>query len=107
MWLLPQCTKEVLKTSRTLWLNSTRVHPPGIYQVVCYTFQRSAPLRGGALNKVLYARTREGFAPRTNRLTFYTMADPGGGSGGPHLPYQTLHLFETEILTSKGLYITF
>ena len=62
---------------------------------------------GGALNKVLYARTREGFAPRTNRLTFYTVADPGGGSGGPHLPYQTLHLFETEILTSKGLYITF
>ena len=31
----------------------------------------------------------------------------GEGQGGPHLPYQTLRLFETEILTSKGLYITF
>ena len=70
-------------------------------------FPKVCPPPRGTLNKVLYARTREGFAPRTNRLTFYTVADPGGGSGGPHLPYQTLHLFETEILTSKGFYITF
>ena len=83
---------------------------PQAFTRLCVPLSKGLPPSGeggGALNKVLYARTREGFAPRTNRLTFYTMADPGGGSGGPHLPYQTLHLFETEILTSKGLYITF
>ena len=31
----------------------------------------------------------------------------GGGEGGGRIPYHTWQLFETEILTSTGLYITF
>ena len=36
----------------------------------------------------------------------FAVADPGGGSAPPP-SYQTWCLFETEILTSTGLYITF
>ena len=98
MWLLPQCTKEVLKTSRTLTQSI-----PSIYQVVCYTFQRSAPLPGGGGHSTKsYTHVHgEASSRGPTAYPFIQWRIQGEGQGGPYLPYQTLHLFETEILTRR------
>ena len=78
-------------------------------QVVCYTFQRSAPPPPGVGGTQQSLRHVHGEAsprgPTPYLLILWRIQ--GEGQGGPDLPYQTLHLFGTEILTSKGLYITF
>ena len=42
-----------------------------------------------------------------NLLKSYSVADPGGGSGGSGPPYQTWRLFENEFFRSAGSYITY
>ena len=42
-----------------------------------------------------------------NLLKSYSVADPGGGSGGSGPAYQTWRLFENEFFRSAGSYITY
>lgn len=42
-----------------------------------------------------------------DKSPFGAVSDPGGGSGDPDPPPKTWRLFETEMLTPTGSYITF
>ena len=99
MWLLPQCTKEVLKTSRTLWLSQFQVCPSPRHLPGCVLHfpKVGPPSPGGGSTQQSLIRTYTGtLRPEDQPLTLLYSGGSRGRVRGVHTspikPYACLRL---------------